>query len=137
VTDVAATSPAGTTTQPVLLTVPAEPAMSRVARLAASGLASLAGCSMDEIEDIKIAISEALIVLVEHCDGAPINISLAVTAADFRIVASTDLRDSAFDADHPDLRLSATVLSGVCTDHGIDVADGRAEIRATVGRAAT
>jgi anti-sigma regulatory factor (Ser/Thr protein kinase) len=111
--------------------------MSRVARLAASGLASLAGCSVDEIEDIKIAVSEALIVLVEHCDGAPITISLTATSADFTIVATTDLRDSAFDAGHPDLRLSATVLSGVCSDHAIDVADGSAEIRATIGRTAT
>jgi anti-sigma regulatory factor (Ser/Thr protein kinase) len=135
VTDVASANTSGTTTQPVLLTVPAEPAMSRVARLAASGLASLAGCNVDEIEDIKIAISEALIVLVEHGDGAPISISLAVTTTAFTITATTDLRDASFDVTHPDLGLSATVLTGVCTDHRIEVADGIAEICATVGRA--
>jgi hypothetical protein len=127
----------GTTDRPVLLTVPAEPSMSRVARLAASGLASLAGFSVDEIEDIKIAISEALIVLVEHCDGAPIDITLAANAADFTIVATTDLGDAALDADHPDLRLSATVLSAVCRDRHITVTEGVAEIRATIARSAT
>lgn len=126
----------GTTTRPVLLTVPAEPAMSRVARLAASGLASLAGCSVDEIEDIKIAISEALIVLVEHGDDAPIDLVLTVTATEFTIIARTDLRDAPFDVHHPDLRLSATVLAGVCTDHHIEVNDRIAEIRAMIGRAA-
>jgi serine/threonine-protein kinase RsbW len=130
----ALTNVLGTTTQPVVLTVPAEPAMSRVARLAASGLASLAGCSMDEIEDIKIAISEALIVLVEHGDGAPITVRLAATASDFTISATTDLRDAPFDLHDPDLRLSTTVLSGVCSEHRIDVTDGIAEIRAVVRR---
>lgn len=126
----------GATDRPVLLTVPAEPSMSRVARLAASGLASLAGFNVDEIEDIKIAISEALIVLVEHCDGSPIDITLSANAGDFTIVATTDLGDAALDASHPDLRLSATVLSGVCRDHRIAVSEGVAEIRATIARSA-
>lgn len=126
-----------TATRPVLLTVPAEPAMSRVARLAASGLASLAGCTVDEIEDIKIAISEALIVLVEHGGGSPIDLVLSVTTSEFTITASTDLQDAPFDLTHPDLRLSATVLAGVCADHRIGVTVRTAEIRATIARRPT
>jgi hypothetical protein len=118
----------------VVLTVPAEPAMSRVARLAASGLASLAGCSLDEIEDIKIAISEALIVLVEHGDGAPITITLTTSPEAFSLLATTDLHETEFHLDHPDLRLSALVLDGVSRDHRIDVTDRTAQIRVTVGR---
>ena len=71
-----ATAGAATVVGPVRLSVPPEPSMSRVARLAASGLASLAGCTVDEIEDIKIAVSEVLIALIEHGDGARVDLDL-------------------------------------------------------------
>jgi anti-sigma regulatory factor (Ser/Thr protein kinase) len=54
---------------PVVISVPAEPAMSRVLRLAAGGVASLADYSIDEIDDIKIAVSEIFIALIEQARG--------------------------------------------------------------------
>ena len=54
---------------PILLRFPAEPSLSRVLRLAAAGLASLGNFTVDHIEDIKIAVSEVLIALIEHGSG--------------------------------------------------------------------
>ncbi len=117
---------------PVQLRLPADPSMSRVLRLAASGLASLHGFSIDEIEDLKIAVSEVLIVLVEHGAGNPVDVNIHVDAQGFQIDASTEVPQ--FDADHPDLQLCRTVLDSVCAFHRIDVEGDRANIRAVLVR---
>ena len=128
---------------PVRLTVPPEPSMSRVARLAASGLASLAGCTVDEIEDIKIAVSEVLIALIEHGDRERVDLEFEVVDRD-RGPASGALADSpafvvrgtspvrALDLEHPDLALCRTVLQGVCAANDIQLVDGLARISASV-----
>jgi hypothetical protein len=140
-----AASSAATTIGPVRLSVPPEPSMSRVARLAASGLASLAGCTVDEIEDIKIAVSEVLIALIEHGDGARVDLEFELVdsgrdpdegglsgATAFVVRASAPV--DRFDLDHPDLVLCRTVLQGVCAAHGLRLVDGVAYISASVAR---
>lgn len=117
---------------PVLLRLPADPAMSRVLRLAASGLASLSGLTVDEIEDLKIAVSEVLVVLIEHGGGNPVDVTIEAVGKGFQIDASTEVDE--FDPDDPDLGLCRTVLGGVCASHDIHVDAGRAHIRAVVGR---
>jgi serine/threonine-protein kinase RsbW len=49
----------------VRLSVPAAPAFVQVARLAGSALASRAGFSIDEVDDLRIAIDELAAVLVQ------------------------------------------------------------------------
>jgi len=148
-----------TTFGPVRLSVPPDPSLSRVARLAASGLASLAGCTVDEIEDIKIAVSEVLIALIEHGDGARVDLEFdlefevegegkgevagASTAGEtasgtvgasavFVVRGSSPV--SSLDLDHPDLVLCRTVLAGVCASSEIELVDGQARITAIVAR---
>jgi serine/threonine-protein kinase RsbW len=115
---------------PVEIRVPAEPSLSRVLRLAASGLVAMAEFSIDEIEDVKIAVSEVLIALVEHGDRLPVDIRFHIDGDVFTVEGSTVV--TTFDATHPDLALCRTVLASVSADHGIDVASGVATIWATV-----
>jgi hypothetical protein len=117
--------------EPVEIRVPAEPAFSRVLRLAASGMASLNHHSIDEIEDIKIAVSEVFLALIEHGGGTPVHIRFWSDADAFRMSGTT--ASDSFDLRHPDLVLCRTVLQEVCTEHDIMFTDGVAEIRATVG----
>jgi anti-sigma regulatory factor (Ser/Thr protein kinase) len=117
---------------PVDLRVPAEPAMSRVLRLAASGVASLCGYSVEEIEDIKIAVSEVLIALIEHGARQPVDVRFDVTGDEFRIQGSTVVRD--FDITHPDLQLCRTVLASVCAEHRIELSEHSAHITAVLRR---
>lgn len=117
---------------PVDLRVPAEPSMSRVLRLAASGVASLCGYDVDEIEDIKIAVSEVLIALIEHGARQPVDVRFMVDRDEFRIHGSTAVRE--FDVGHPDLQLCRTVLASVCAEHRIELTDGAAHIDAVLRR---
>lgn len=62
---------------PVRLTVPAEPGSVRLARLVAAGVAADAGLSIDDTEDLRIAVSELVALLIE---GAPANAPDVVVA---------------------------------------------------------
>ncbi|MCF6411807.1 anti-sigma B factor RsbW [Pseudalkalibacillus salsuginis] len=52
------------------MVIPAKPDYVGVARLTVSGIASRMGYTFDEIEDIKIAVSEAITNAVNHAYGA-------------------------------------------------------------------
>ena len=122
--------PAIVTVGPVAIRLPPEPALSRVLRLAASGIAAMGGFTIDETEDIKIAVSEVLLALIEHGGGAPIEVQFSVEDGSFTVRGNTAVAE--FDLDHPDLVLCRTVLAGVCHRHGIELVDGSVQIWAAV-----
>lgn len=115
---------------PVEVRIPPDPSLSQVLRLAASGMATLAGFTVDEIEKIKVAVSEVLIALIEHGGGAPIDVHLEVDGHLFNVRARTAVAE--FDPEHPDLHLSRTVLADVADEHGIAVVESEALIWAAV-----
>lgn len=115
---------------PVEMRVPSDPLSSRVVRLAASGVASLGGFTVDEIEDINMAVSEVLIALIEHGVGEAVEVQFAVGGRSFTVRGRTVNR--AFDVDNPDLILCRTVLAGVCSEHRIEHVDDHAQIWAVV-----
>lgn len=115
---------------PVVVRLPPDPTLSRVLRLTASGVAGMAGYSVDEIDDIKIAVSEVLLALIEHGAGRPIEVEFAAEQDAFVVRAHTPI--DSFDTDHPDLALCRTVLAGVCSSHGIELIDDEAHIWAAV-----
>jgi hypothetical protein len=118
---------------PVEMVLPAVPALSRLARLAAGGLASLTGFTIDEIENIKLAVSEVMVALVEHGSGSPVLLDFRVDDNAFVVRGRTAMDE--FDPSDPDFELSGMVLGEVCSEHGMQFAAGYAEISATVTRA--
>jgi serine/threonine-protein kinase RsbW len=117
---------------PVELRVPSLPAMSRVLRLASSGVGSLCGFTVEEIEDIKIAVSEVFIALVEHGEGEPVDVRFTVANDEFAIDGMTAVQE--FNVDHPDLQLCRMVLASVSSEHRIVLADHSAHIVAVLRR---
>lgn len=115
---------------PVEIRVPPNPSLSRVLRLAASGMASLSGFTVDEIEDIKIAVSEVLIALIEHGSGNSVDLQFSIDEHSLKLQGRT-LVDS-FDANHPDLLLCRAVLAEVCASHTIELVENQAHIWAEV-----
>jgi len=93
-------------------------------------MASIAGFTVDEIEDIKIAVSEILIALIEHGGGQPVDIQFEVDSQSFKLRGRSIVEK--FDVDHPDLILCRSVLAGVCSSHTIDLVENQAHIWAEV-----
>jgi len=124
-----------TSVGPVRVELPPMSAMSRVARLTATGVASMAGFTIDEIDDINVIVSEVMVALVEHGANDTITVTFDVTNGIFTVRGATEMAD--FDLDHPDLALCRTVLAAVSTDHGIERDGTRAEIWATLQQSRT
>ncbi len=120
---------------PVEMRVPSDPLSSRVVRLAASGVASLGGFTVDELEDINMAVSEVLIALIEHGVGEAVEVQFAVGGQSFTVRGRTINR--IFDVDDPDLILCRTVLAEVCSEHRIEHVDDHAQIWAVVDHVGT
>ena len=118
---------------PIDLRLPADPSMSKVLRLAASGVASLGGFTVLEIEEIKLAVSEVLIALIEHGAGGAIEVQFTVSSDEFGVRGSTSVGAS-FDLHHPDLALSRVVLDDVCTEHSLGIVGTDVRISATLRR---
>jgi hypothetical protein len=119
-----------TTIGPVRVELPPVSTMSRIARLTATGVASMAGFTIDEIDDINVIVSEVMVALVEHGAHDTIAVTFDVTDGCFTVGGVTELAD--FDLDHPDLALCRTVLAAVSTSYGIESDGMRAEIWATL-----
>ncbi len=124
-----------TTIGPVRVELPPVSTMSRVARLTATGVASMAGFTIDEIDDINVIVSEVMVALVQHGAHDTIVVTFDVTDGCFTVRGVTELAD--FDLDHPDLALCRTVLAAVSTNHGIERDGTRAEIWATLHQSHT
>jgi len=123
-------NPPVTEVGPVYLELPPLSSMSRVARLTATGVAALAGFTVDELEDINVLVSEVMVALVEHGAQERISVTLEVTTDGFTVSGTTALAD--FDLHHPDLALCRTVLAAVSTSHGIEATTAGPVIWATL-----
>ncbi|HZI44543.1 MAG TPA: hypothetical protein VFD53_04935, partial [Ilumatobacter sp.] len=87
-------------------------------------------CTIAEIDDVKLAISEVLLALIEHGSGHQLCLSMELADSTFAISASTDTQT--FDRNHPDLALCETVLAEVCSGHSIELAGSELRIVADV-----
>ena len=114
---------------PVVLQVPHDPSMVRVARLTASSLAAMTSMSVDDIDDVKIVVSEVLAALIEHGDGPDVTVKFEAGVDRLAITGYTPARR--FTADSADLALSSTVLAALAEDHAIQHSDGQLLIVAT------
>jgi hypothetical protein len=122
--------PAARRRGPIEMRLPADPELVSAIRLAASAMAATGKCTVAEIDDVKLAISEALLALIEHGSGAQLSISMELADSRFTISASTETMT--FDRSHPDLALCETVLAAVCSDHSIEIAGSELRIDADV-----
>jgi hypothetical protein len=110
------------------LTIPPDPRLLRLVRLVASGLASTAGFDVDELDDLRIAVDEAVSALLEGGDGSRMPMRFDVEGGQVAMSASTPTTtDDPLDADR--LEISTQILAAVCDEHDLQVKDGRLEVR--------
>lgn len=89
----------------VNLTIPAKPDYVAIARLAVSGIANRMGFSYDDIEDLKLAVSEACTNAVDHAySGGDGEIELSCNIFDNRLEIEVVDQGHSFDVSEVESR---------------------------------
>lgn len=112
---------------PIELALPADTRLLRLVRLVASGLASTAGFDVDELDDLRIAVDEAVASLLEGGDGSRLILRFDVGDTEVGMAGSTPVGPEALDIDR--VELSTQILAAVCDDHDLEVVDGNVRVR--------
>jgi serine/threonine-protein kinase RsbW len=113
-------------TRPVTVTFPAAPEYLRLARIATADAASRAGLDYEEIDDVRIAISE-LCSLVSHDREATITLSFAVAPGVLN-VSGVSATGSAVVAPN---ELSQAIIAAVVDEHTLGTDDGHTRFHVT------
>jgi serine/threonine-protein kinase RsbW len=122
-------------TGPVTLTIPSEPSMVRVGRLTASSVASMADLTVDDIDDIKIAVSEVVTLLIEQGDGGPVTLEFDAEGTAFTIAGTAAASSKPISKE--DAALTAAVLDAVCDSHELSSDNGTIRVRVAKTSAAS
>ena len=122
----------------VRLAVPAAPQFVRLVRLAAADIATRAGFSLDEIEDLRMAVDELCFALT-GLDGRPGELEVTFGLSGDEVVVEGVGRFGAavpLDA-NPHTGIRSQILSSVLDDHHIDAAGTPPWFQGRKRRAAT
>lgn len=118
----------------IRLTLPATPQLMRVARLTAAGLASRLGFSLDEVEDLKIAVDELCFALVgSRGREGTLTVTYRLTATE--LVIQGVGRFPGTDGQIAPSELSAQILAAVVDEHDLSQAGGEHRFRLVKRRA--
>jgi serine/threonine-protein kinase RsbW len=110
------------------LKIPADARLLRLVRLLASGLATGAGFDVDELDDLRIAVDEAVSALLEGGNGDPLPLVFEVEGGAVAMTGQTARRGED-ELDEDRLELSTQILAAVCDEHELAVADGTVRVR--------
>jgi len=107
----------------ISLTFPASPDYLRLARLATADVGSRAGLDYEEIDDLRIAVSE-LCSMISGVDDAVLTLAFSLEGTD--VAVTGDARPgSLVDSD-----LSRAIVTAVVDEYRVEVADGVARFEA-------
>lgn len=123
------------TQQEVLLTVPAMPEFLRVARVTASGLASRLGFSIDEVDDLRLALDELCFAVIgKGGEDSELRLRYVLDSGSLTIEGVTVRQD-----DDPLAlgELSRQILTALVDDHELWDGDGSGHFSLTKRQAPT
>ena len=109
-----------TSPRSIKLIVPAERGSVRLARILAAGVAADAGLSIDDTEDLRIAVSELVALLVDGLDDQDLSVDVEFRSGAGEVVVA-GARPAV--AGHPDGAvedLALEILRVVVDDHSFD-----------------
>ena len=109
---------------PVQLTAPSEPGSARLARILAAGVAADAGLSIDDTEDLRIAVSELVALLVDGVEhvGEPIVVRFQCAEGEVVVDGERPAAPARAEATVVD-DLALEILRVVVDDHSFDADD--------------
>lgn len=110
--------------------LPADGAYASVLRTFSAGLAARLDFTMDDVEDLRVVISEATaLVLDQAVDGGDLTCTFDLSPGRLSLVVATDV-DAPGDADYENFGWQ--VLAVLAEDAAIESAPGRYAVRATL-----
>lgn len=123
-----------TTEDEVRLIVPASPEFLRLARITAAGLASRLGFTLDQVEDLRLAIDELCFGLTgpHGRDGV---VRLSYILRDDALEVRGEGQFEASNAPPVALELSELILSALVDEHQLSTDNGRPGFRLVKRRA--
>ncbi len=114
----------------IVLSVPARGEYARTVRMAAAELASRMGMSIDEIDDVRIAVEESFALAAAHASGADVTFTFALEAGAFAATASTPSNTCGEELEEETgSRYARFILESVCDEFEIRTDDGACYIR--------
>ena len=106
-------------TTPVIVTFPASPEYLRLARIATADAASRAGLDFEEIDDVRIAVSELCSLVSVDPDST---VTLTFGVAEGRLTVEGESRTGA--AEIAPNELSVAIVAAVADEHSLDTEGG-------------
>ena len=114
-------------TMPIELTLPGDSRYLCVARLVASGVGTTCGLPVSELEDLRVAVDELCVILIDAGDGEPIHLTFAPENGTLTVRGITsDINRT--DTNGTGLALSHRILDALADAHRLSRADGQAEL---------
>jgi hypothetical protein len=97
--------------------------MARVARLAATALGSVAGFTVDDNDDLRIAVDELVVMSIEGGSGGGVTMRFSIADGEVRVEAETDAADDL--PSNPERFMLSEQILGVVTDwYAVSASDG-------------
>lgn len=126
------------------LLIPRDPAFVGLARLVVAQAARLAGVPQDRVQDVKIAVDEALANATKADatgdSAAPLHLRFGVSTSGFEVVVQglEERVSEAADTSHPGLdlldpQLSLTLIEGLTDEFSYEQDGSRMRLRFVVG----
>lgn len=125
----------GDAMSPVTLSFAADTANVALARTVAAAMAARADLPIDQLEDVRLAVDEAVSQLIADApDGAVVSCAFETTGLNLRIVVSAPSASGRTPARDT---FGWTVLSALVDDVGAEVSDGVVTLDLRIARSVT
>lgn len=110
----------------VTLRVPPQAAHVTLLRTVVSGIAARRDYTLEEVDDLRMAVEEAAVLLLRHGDGTPLELHALIEEEHLQIELSTDVAapDTVIDRSS----LSWMILSALTDDVTADLEGTRASV---------
>lgn len=119
----------------VELVLPADTQHLRLARLVAAGVAAPAGLGVDDVDDLRIAVDELCVTLVQaSAPGGRLTLAFSYADGEVRVQGRAPL-DHPLDPADRRLGLSKEILAVVANEHDLSDRDGHLNFRLVKRRA--
>jgi serine/threonine-protein kinase RsbW len=114
--------------EPVELSIPVQADLILLARLTAATVASRAGFDVEEVEDLRLAVDELCVSVVNGSSSGRLELTFVSNADDVEVtcvVIGAEPPDEDSASEHSERDLSVRILDALVDEHIEEVGEGR------------